>query len=83
MSQDLQHPAELTVGSDSSATLAMTKRKGLGKVRHISLRYLWVQKKLVDEEFDLEQTRDRCFLLQALLEKIPLLFLFIIFPSCS
>ena len=57
MAVDLAHPSSLTVGSDSSAAIAMTKRKGLGKVRHISLRYLWVQQKLTEEEFDLEQTK--------------------------
>jgi len=57
MATDLNAESDLTIGSDSSAALAMTKRRGLGKVRHISLRYLWVQKKLVDEVFDLEQLK--------------------------
>ena len=57
LGQDLNYERELVIGTDSSAALSMTKRSGLGKVRHIALRYLWVQQKLVNEEFAIMQTR--------------------------
>ena len=40
----LQYTATLKI--DSSAAKAMAIRKGLGKVRHISLKYLWIQARI-------------------------------------
>ena len=33
----------LTVWSDSSAARSVASRRGIGKVRHLQVRYLWVQ----------------------------------------
>ena len=46
LAEDLGVKRWVRVHTDSSAALVMVKRKGLGKVRHISLRYLWVQEKV-------------------------------------
>ena len=36
--------------SDSSAGRAMCMRTGLGRVKHLELRYLWLQQKVRDKE---------------------------------
>ena len=41
------------IRSDSSAGRSMTRRVGTGKVRHLELRYLWVQEKLAKGAFRL------------------------------
>lgn len=46
-------PLGCTVLSDSSAARGMCSRRGLGKTRHVQTRYLWVQSKLHEREFDL------------------------------
>jgi len=37
---------KLEVLSDSSAARGFSQRKGLGKMRHIQTRYLWVQERV-------------------------------------
>ena len=39
--------------SDSSAARGMCSRRGLGKTRHVQIRFLWVQQKVKDKEIDL------------------------------
>ena len=39
--------------SDSSAARGMCSRRGLGKTRHVQTRYLWVQHRLKENEFEL------------------------------
>ena len=41
--KDLGQTVEATVSSDSSSALAITHRRGLGKLRHIQVQYLWLQ----------------------------------------
>ena len=38
------------VHTDSSAAKAVASRRGLGKLRHIELKYLWVQELVQDQE---------------------------------
>ena len=45
MAQDLGYPMKGTVYAESSAALAIADRKGSGKVRHFSIRMLWIQEK--------------------------------------
>ena len=40
---DLGNVPELVVHSDSSAARAVAQRRGLGKLRHVHTRYLWLQ----------------------------------------
>jgi hypothetical protein len=41
--EDLWGPIGLTIYSDASAERSIASRKGLGKVRHIETKYLWIQ----------------------------------------
>ena len=43
------------VYADSSATLAIAKRKGAGKLRHINVSSLWIQKRKDKEELELRK----------------------------
>ncbi len=44
MAMDLGLPLTLVrVGMDATAGMAMASRRGLGKAKHISVRFLWVQ----------------------------------------
>jgi hypothetical protein len=36
----------LTIGSDSSGARGVCHRQGVGKIRHLELRYLWIQDKI-------------------------------------
>eukprot|EP00975_Prorocentrum_lima_P047505 9931399-Prorocentrum_lima.AAC.1 len=36
----------ILVFSDSSSTRSLARRQGLGRIRHMSTRYLWVQERL-------------------------------------
>jgi hypothetical protein len=38
---------------DASSAIAISKRQGVGKVRHIELRFLWLQDKLAAKVFDI------------------------------
>ena len=37
---------EIELYSDSSSAIAFSKRRGLGKNRHIATRYLWLQERI-------------------------------------
>ena len=39
-----------TIYTDSTAAIGMAYRKGLGKVRHLRVQYLWLQERIADEE---------------------------------
>jgi hypothetical protein len=43
---DPSYPLSLRVWVDSTAARAVASRTGLGKVRHLEVRYLWVQEAL-------------------------------------
>ena len=44
---------KIKVYTDSSAALGTASRRGLGKSRHVQTRYLWIQEKLSNREFEL------------------------------
>jgi hypothetical protein len=44
---------KLKVHTDSSAALGTCNRQGLGRSRHVQTRFLWVQEKLAQHEFEL------------------------------
>ena len=44
---------KIKVYTDSSAALGTASRRGLGKSRHVQTRFLWVQEKLSNREFEL------------------------------
>ena len=43
MAEDLGWKAEVRLWTDSSAAKAIGNRRGLGKLRHVELKWLWVQ----------------------------------------
>ena len=43
MARDWNHDLGITLYADSSAALAIAKRKGAGKLRHINVSALWIQ----------------------------------------
>ena len=46
MLADLGHSSSLHVHVDSSASIGIASRMGLGKTRHIDVHYLWVQERV-------------------------------------
>ena len=43
MMSELGIPVEIKIKTDSSSALAVRGRRGLGKLKHIALRLLWLQ----------------------------------------
>ena len=43
MAEDLGWKTEVQIWTDSSAAKAIANRRGLGKLRHVELKWLWVQ----------------------------------------
>ena len=50
LARDWGYVMKGTVLADSSAALAITRRRGSGKLRHINVNLLWVQQKSEQEE---------------------------------
>ena len=50
MLMDFGHELEAKVYTDSTAALGIVHRRGLGKTRHISTQYLWIQEKVGRKE---------------------------------
>ena len=45
----------LVVKTDSSAAKGMSSRRGLGKQRHISTRYLWIQDRVARQDLTIQK----------------------------
>ena len=43
--------------TDSSAAMGGSKRRGLGKVRHIELNQLWLQEKVNNKEIEMRRVK--------------------------
>ena len=54
---DLGHQVPLRVWTDSTATMGICARKGLGKLRHIDTNCLWIQAKVRSGEVQLRKVR--------------------------
>ncbi|CAK0850454.1 unnamed protein product [Prorocentrum cordatum] len=52
---ETQRPCNLKIYSDSTAGRGMCSRVGVGKVRHLELRYLWIQERLRLKAFELHK----------------------------
>ena len=57
MMKEWGHTYEGYVYADSSAALAIAKRKGSGKLRHINIGLLWIQEKRERSEFASEKIK--------------------------
>ena len=55
--RDLGHNIPVRVWTDSTATIGICGRQGLGKLRHIDTHYLWVQQRVRDKSIDLYKVR--------------------------
>ena len=52
---DFGHELEAKVYTDSTAALGIVHRRGLGKTRHISTQYLWIQEKVGRKEISVSK----------------------------
>ena len=52
LAADMGYEMKLVVHTDSGAAIGITARKGLGKLRHINVRYLWLQEKVRSKELN-------------------------------
>ena len=57
---DLGHPLEVRVWTDSTATMGICGRRGLGKLRHIDTQCLWIQQKVRSKAIELRKIRGDC-----------------------
>ena len=55
MAADWGIKASIKIRSDSSAAIGISNRLGLGTMRHLSVRHLWVQDKVKNKEIQLEK----------------------------
>ena len=55
--RDLGHTLPVRVWTDSTATIGICGRQGLGKLRHIDTHYLWVQQRVRDRSIELLKVR--------------------------
>ena len=55
MAHDLGETLKAVVRCDSSAALAISQRVGLGKVRRLEARRLWIQEKVRNKEVKIEK----------------------------
>ena len=54
MAADFGKATSAKVHTDSTAALGMVFRSGLGRTRHVRVQYLWIQQKVQDKEFVVE-----------------------------
>ena len=53
--QDLGQDTNGKVHCDSSAALGIVQRRGLGKLRHLNVQYLWVQERVREADFAVQK----------------------------
>ena len=59
LTQDWGNPCRGSVYADSTAALAIAKRKGSGKLRHINVGMLWIQEKRARDEIGFEKVEGK------------------------
>ena len=59
LAQDLGWSLELRLFVDSSAAKAIASRKGLGKVRHLEVRHLWLQQAVREKKVILRKVEGK------------------------
>ena len=55
--EDLGWQVELVLKTDSSAAKGMAKRQGIGKVRHVETKYLWIQRAVRQGRIQIRKVR--------------------------
>jgi hypothetical protein len=54
---DMGFYCNVKIMSDSSAGRAISLRKGTGKLRHLQVKYLWIQDALFEKRLTIEKVR--------------------------
>ncbi len=57
MMEDLGHTLSVRVWTDSTATIGICGRRGLGRLRHVDTQCLWVQQKVRDNDVELRKVK--------------------------
>ena len=57
LARDLGVSLEATVNTDASVALGIIQRQGLGKLRHVSTQFLWIQEKVRTDAFDIAKVQ--------------------------
>ena len=57
LAADLGQDMTITMYADSSAAIAIAKRRGSGKLRHINIGLLWIQEKTEAEEVVIKKVK--------------------------
>ena len=73
--RDFGVDSEGVVYADSSAALAIAKRKGAGKMRHININCLWIQEKVDEKQLELRKvlgTKNPADMMTKHLARLPL-----------
>ena len=55
--EDLGYTARIVIRTDASAAKGIANRRGLGKVRHIDTRELWMQEKVGNGDLEVEKVK--------------------------
>ena len=55
--EDMGVKTRVRIMTDSSAALGISKRRGLGKVRHLELNQLWLQDKVSTGDIDIRKVK--------------------------
>ena len=53
LAADMHWPLKVRVHSDATAAIGISKRRGLGKIRHLHCTDLWVQEKVRNDDVEL------------------------------
>ena len=70
MLSELLVKTDLRVITDASAAIGISKRRGLGKVRHIDVRQRWAQNKVVDGKIKISKVQSKENLSDALTKSV-------------
>ena len=57
MAADLGADLKVLMHADSSAAIAIAKRRGAGKLRHINIGLLWIQERTESEEITIKKVK--------------------------
>jgi len=55
--EDMGYDVNVTLKSDSSSARSISLRKGCGKVRHLQVKYLWLQHEVFDKALKIEKVK--------------------------
>ena len=55
LAEEMGWKMSVRVRTDSSAAKAVASRRGLGKMRHIELKYLWLQELVLDQRIAIKK----------------------------